>query len=208
MHNGKEKQQEKAIRQATCIAARIPARQSRSLPLGKCYVNDYKNAAGLAVVVVTRLHPNGNVTWALYEVDMYCLGVKDAFVRVNEPPTRFQKRLDELNGSFGLVETGYDVCHNMVYGAVEFAREAGINPVAEFSSARYLLEEDTDDIPLIEYEYGATTGIILSLIPRGVRNPILPCLKRTSEKETIPSSTTARLPSMFCHENYIPATMT
>ncbi|MDE6325423.1 MAG: DUF1186 family protein [Duncaniella sp.] len=156
--------------------------KARSLPLGKCYINDYKDAAGLAVVLVSRLHPNGNVTWALYEVDMYCLGVKDAFVHVNEPPTRFQKRLDELNGSFGLVETGYDVCHNMIYGAVEFAREAGINPVAEFSSARYLLEEDIDDIPLIEYEYGLDGRHHLVIHPEGDEKPYLAMLEKNLGK--------------------------
>lgn len=150
----------------------------RRLPVGKCYINDYKDAEGLAVVLVTRLHPNGNLTSALYEVDMYCLGVKNAFVFINEPPTRFQKRLSELENTFGLAETEYDVCHNMVYGAVEFAREAGINPVAEFSSGRYLLEEDTDDIPLIEYEYGLDGKHHLIINPKGDEKHYLAVLEK------------------------------
>ena len=37
---------------------------------------------------------------------------------------------------------------------MEFAEEVGIKPCKEFALTRYFLDEDTDDVPLIEYEFG------------------------------------------------------
>ncbi|MBO7102159.1 MAG: DUF1186 domain-containing protein, partial [Bacteroidaceae bacterium] len=39
-------------------------------------------------------------------------------------------------------------------GAIAFAEEAGIKPDKSFNLTQYMLEEDTDEVPLIEYEYG------------------------------------------------------
>lgn len=55
---------------------------------------------------------------------------------------------------FPLKEVSYNEAHNMVWGAIAFAEEAGIEPCKEFALAQYFLEDDTDDIPLIEYDYG------------------------------------------------------
>lgn len=44
--------------------------------------------------------------------------------------------------------------HNWIYGAIAWANEAGISPHKSFSVTQYMLEEDTEDIPLIEYEFG------------------------------------------------------
>lgn len=44
--------------------------------------------------------------------------------------------------------------NNIIYGAMAFAEDGGIKPVKEFDPAGYILEEDTDDIPLIEYDFG------------------------------------------------------
>jgi hypothetical protein len=46
------------------------------------------------------------------------------------------------------------VVHNWIYGAIAWANEAGISPHKSFSVTQYMLEEDTEDIPLIEYEFG------------------------------------------------------
>ena len=53
-----------------------------------------------------------------------------------------------------LRECSYEEAHNWVYGAIAWAEEAGIAPDKSFAITKYMLEEDTDDVPLIEYEFG------------------------------------------------------
>ena len=48
----------------------------------------------------------------------------------------------------------YDEAHNCIYGAIAFAEEAGIEPDKSFKITQYMLDEDDDNIPLIEYKYG------------------------------------------------------
>lgn len=110
---------------------------------------------GLTNIAVLRKHPQGKVTGAMFLVDTLCLGVKDAVVFV-------RKDMDELKENFlffdeyneDVRKISYEEAHNRIYGAIAFAEEAGIEPCKEFNLAQYILEEDTDDIPLIEYEYG------------------------------------------------------
>lgn len=40
----------------------------------------------MAFVLVTRKHVNGNLTFGGFQVDLHCLGVKDAFCNFNFSP--------------------------------------------------------------------------------------------------------------------------
>ena len=62
--------------------------------------------------------------------------------------------LKQYRDHTGLEEITYDEAHNIVWGAISFAEDAGISPCKDFTTAQYVLEEDTDDIPLIDYEFG------------------------------------------------------
>ena len=128
--------------------------KARSLKIGKCYISDGFDDVGEGHIIVTRLHTGGNVSAGVFLVDKYCLGVKDSFYRLRMPDYEFEEMLDAYNGGLGLDEISYEEAHNRIYGAVAYAEEAGIAPDKSFSLTQYLLEEDTDDIPLIEYEYG------------------------------------------------------
>lgn len=129
--------------------------RARKLPIGKCYVNNNWKNEGMAHVVVTRNRPNGNFVVGVYLVDTYCMGVKDAFCHNDFDSDHIEEILGRMDGGgFGMKEIPYIEAHNIIYGGIAFAEDAGIPPVKDFSLARYVLEEDTDDIPLIEYEYG------------------------------------------------------
>lgn len=125
--------------------------KARSLEIGTCYVSDDIRTVGEGYVVVSRLHNGGRVSVGVYLVDAYCLGVKDSFYRLRMDPEDFDELIDTMPN---VNECSYEEAHNWVYGAIAFAEEAGIAPSKNFGLSQYLLEEDTDDIPLIEYEFG------------------------------------------------------
>lgn len=123
----------------------------RSLEIGKCYITDDIEECGEGHIVVTRKHTGGRISAAFYLVDILCLGVKDSFYHLRLEETELEDLLDN-----GLVfrECAYEEAHNWIYGAISWAEGAGIEPHKSFAITQYMLEEDTDDIPLIEYEYG------------------------------------------------------
>lgn len=126
--------------------------KGRTLPIAVCYISGNWQHQGIAHIVVARQHQSGNFTIGNYLVDIFCLGVKDADSRFNIPPEELDELADHL---FNCTEITYNEVHNIIYGALAFAKEeADIEPHPDFELAQYLLEEDTDEIPLIEYEFG------------------------------------------------------
>lgn len=126
--------------------------KARSLEIGSCYVTEEMKEHGEGHVIVSRRHKGGKVSVAFYLVDLWCLGVKDSFYRLRMEEEEFKEMVEKYK--MGLRECSYEEAHNWVYGAIAFAEEAGIMPDKSFNLTQYMLEEDTDDIPLIEYDFG------------------------------------------------------
>jgi len=129
--------------------------RARSLAIFECRVNDDWKDNGIANVIVARKHTNGNVTVAIYLVDLYCLGVKDTMYMFNIDENKYREKLHNFPGGNVLSEIDYTLAHNIVFAAIEFAGDYGFSPHKTFTSlTKYILEEDTDEIELIEIECG------------------------------------------------------
>lgn len=129
--------------------------KGRSLPVYKCYLNKDWQEAGMATIIISRLRPDGRYVGASYLVDTFCLGVKDAYVCIDLEEDDLKDWVDRHSESGEITEVSYPEVHNLILGAIEFAEEGGVTPCKEYETeAQYLLSEDTEDIPLIEYEYG------------------------------------------------------
>ena len=140
----------------------------KSIPLDKCYANENWAETGLAHVMVTRRRKDGNLSVAGFLIDTWCLGVKDVFYEMKIDEDRLKDILRSQKDSGILAnEIGYVEAHNLILGAVEFAEEAGIEPHPQFDIAANILEEDTDFIPLINYEFGKNGKYLLMVSDSG-----------------------------------------
>jgi len=130
--------------------------RARKLPIYKCLINENWKETALAHVFVARQHVNGNVTLGVYLIDIYCLGVKDTFYRFNTDEWELDKLTDGMMDFSGekMVECDYNLAHNIIFGAMEFADEFGIAPDKEFEVTQMILEEDDENIPLMDIEFG------------------------------------------------------
>lgn len=127
----------------------------RTLPIYECLVRSDWEETKLTTVTVARNHTNGNITVCSYLVDLLCLGVKDSMYLFNVPVHKYEEFKEKVNGEMEMTEVDYALAHNIVYAGVEFAEEFGFKPHKDFESVtKYMLEEDTEDIELIEIECG------------------------------------------------------
>ncbi len=124
------------------------------MPIGKCYITPNWEETGISQIIVSRVRPSGNIAIGIFLVDTFCVGIKDATYYANMSEPEFEDLIGHFQQGPGLEEISYNEAHNIIYGAIGFAEDAGIKPAKGFRIAGYILEEDTDDIPLIEYEYG------------------------------------------------------
>ena len=146
----------------------------RSVAIGKCYMSSGRDA-GLITVIVSRQHTGGNISMASFLVDLFCMGVTDADYKMRISPMEFQSL---INQAPDMSECSYEEAHNRIYGAIAFAEDAGISPCKEFALAQYFLEEDTEKIALIEYEYGKNGKHFLMAHNLQELNTYLPLLKK------------------------------
>ena len=150
----------------------------RSVEIGTCYISPSIQETGLGHVVVTRRHTGGNVSVGCYLVDTFCLGVKDSFYHLRMTPYEFSCLMEPLDRE-GIEECSYEEAHNWIYGAIDFAEEGGIKPDKSFALTKYILEEDTDDVPLIEYEFGKDGKHLLFVHSVLEAGKYLPTLRKT-----------------------------
>lgn len=125
--------------------------RARTLPLDQCFVNADWKETGLANVIVTRKHTNGNFTFGVYLVDMYALGTKDTFFNFNQPISV----INEILSGADFVQLDYDLAHNIIYGGNEYAEDHGFKIHKDFAKlTQYILEIDDERVPLIDLEFG------------------------------------------------------
>lgn len=173
----KKKNKKNQQTQQPLSAEKFIQQRARLSKIGPCYVYDRLEEDGEGHVIVSRLHGNGWVTVGYYLVDIWCLGVKDTFYHYRLTTDEFSEFIEKY--PLGLRECSYEEAHNWIYGAIAFAEEASISPHKSFKLTRYILEEDTDDIPLIEYEFGKDGKHFLVAKSQQEANLYLPLLQRT-----------------------------
>ena len=132
--------------------------KARTLPIYKCLISENWETSKLATIVVMRKHNNGNVTAGIYLVDLLALGTKDTFFEFSINEKEF---LEKASANM-LVEADYTLVHNIIYGANAFALENGFRLHRDFlNTTQFILEEDTEEIPFIEIEFGQNGKPIL-----------------------------------------------
>ncbi len=128
--------------------------RARNLEIGKCYVNSNWSEIAEATILISRKHKQGGTTFGIYLVDLAMKGITDTFYNFNMSALEYASFLQDFTSKGEIVEADYVLVHNIIYGAIEFGEENGFKPHKDFSVSQYILEEDTDDIPLMEIEFG------------------------------------------------------
>jgi len=127
--------------------------RARSLPLEACYINEKWKDLGLASIIIVRKHTTGNLTIGIYLVDIFALGTKDTFFRFNVEPLQLEEILEHAS-SEKMIQVDYVLVHNIIFGANAFAEDNGYKVCKEFTLTQNILEEDTDEIELMDIEFG------------------------------------------------------
>ncbi|HAH22829.1 MAG TPA: hypothetical protein DCL77_03560, partial [Prolixibacteraceae bacterium] len=130
-------------------------KKARTLPIYECLVSSEWEEVKMCTVVIAREHVNGSITFCTYVVDLGCLGVKDSMFQFNVSVIQYRDILEKLGTEMEMVNIDYALAHNIVLAGVEYAAEFGFKPCKEYESiTKFMLEEDTDEIELIEIECG------------------------------------------------------
>jgi hypothetical protein len=154
MKKGEKKKQQKALKRRTesglqrqmrrAIGSPSPLvylRQARNYPIEGCWIRRDWKATGLAVIVLARRQPNGNVIFGNYLVDRYCLGLKNTFFDADVAPEVFKHSfLPKVFQGQKPLAISPALAHEIIYGAIEYAAHFGFKPQRDFRDSQYILD--------------------------------------------------------------------
>jgi hypothetical protein len=108
---------------------------------------------GMGQLVLARRAPGGKLACAVFLVDVYCLGVKNAFWRMMDNAA-YKESIAKLDRCGRLQEVTPEFFAKLVYGAVEYAQSAGFGPHPDYRTARLLLAGIDPSRCPDEFEFG------------------------------------------------------
>ncbi len=148
----KERQKTLVKQKHRGLAERLAA--TASAPILDCLFPEGTWDTGMGQVLISRELPNGQVAFAMFLVDIYCLGVKDAFGDILPRGTYKEKLLDRLDEQYEMVGIAPAAARKLVEGAVEYAGRLGLHPHSDYFRVNSIFGDIDADECEEEFEYG------------------------------------------------------
>jgi hypothetical protein len=148
----KAERRELAQRGPQDLAARLG--RTAVAPILHCRLTDGTWETGMGQVLVSRQLSNGNVAFAVFLIDVYCLGVKNVMADI---VSRTKYDLDlyaKLADRYTLLPISPESARKLVEGAVEYARDLGFAPHTDYHAAKMIFGDISVEASAEEYRFG------------------------------------------------------
>lgn len=119
----KRKQKQQQARKAAALSPL--ERIAKSGGQLECYVNDDWAENGMANVQVLGQAPGGQLAHAAFLIDVWCVGLKDAYGHRQVLRSEFDDHLDRMNEQLDMVRIPDAEAKRLVAGGIQFARRNG-----------------------------------------------------------------------------------
>lgn len=128
---------------------------ARELPVHECLINPQWKEEGMATILISRKQTDGKLAFGTFMVDTFCLGLKNTFCNANITLDEYENTFKEKMYSLtSYIECDIDLAHQIIYGAIDFAKELGFEPQRDFKLSRYILEEPSGKHSSAHLEFG------------------------------------------------------
>jgi hypothetical protein len=109
---------------------------------------------GIGWVCLSREMPNSLVAFAVFLVDRYCLGVKDAFADIAGRFTYDSKIVRKMRSDFESENLEPAAVRKLIEGAVAYARSLGLHPHPDYQKAKHIFGDINAAECTDEFEFG------------------------------------------------------
>jgi hypothetical protein len=118
-----------------------------------CMVTEGIFDIGIGYVVLGRTISPTKVATGVFLVDVYCLGVKNAYYaeRTHE---QLREMIDRIKGDDPIVDIAPECARKIVDGALAYAKEFGFTPHVDYPPAGALFGDIDVGVCRTEYEFG------------------------------------------------------
>jgi hypothetical protein len=105
---------------------------AREYPIMGCWIMKDWHEEGITPVVIARQQEADKVIFAVYLVDIYCLGVKDAYANADMSLRKFHNELPRMCAN-DPEPCSVELAHEIIYGGIEYAERYGFKPHIDFT---------------------------------------------------------------------------
>jgi hypothetical protein len=110
-------------------------------PVIGCFIGKNWQDAGMSNVIVARKAFDGSIIAGVYLVDIWCLGVKDAYSRKKLDSDDLRYLCNTIaQASDGVMEISYEDARSIILGSVNYAAKIGIQPHPDWNSNSNMVE--------------------------------------------------------------------
>jgi hypothetical protein len=151
----KAKRQEKrtSLTNRDSVDPTIRMRRAEKWPVARALMSKELWNIGIGYLVLARREGEGRLVFSTFLVDVYCLGVKDAFWRTGSSAD-LDDLVERIEGSQDLVPIKPECLVKILRGAVDYANALGFHPHRDFKHAAMLLQGIDPADCAEEFTYG------------------------------------------------------
>jgi hypothetical protein len=160
-----KRQRKQAKRKKTVVAkvssggtsAQAMAVRYSRFPVHETAATNTLEDQGIGNLLFSRIAPDGSVGVAVILLDVYCLGVKDAFFTIFDSDAAYEAfKAQRLSRQ---PDAAFDVYHpscmrKLIEGAIAYARQFGFEPHPDYKKAAPILGDSESTACPQRFEYG------------------------------------------------------
>lgn len=143
LQHKREKKKKKHQAKRSGLPVKTPVVNYSTWPIYECWVSAGLWDVGIGHVVISRKNNTFNVAVGVYLIDVFCLGVKNCFLRITDQGD-YQMLLDHIQRTgedLQLMDAVY--ANTLIYKAAAYANQFGFKPHYDFAKAKSLLKNIT-----------------------------------------------------------------
>lgn len=147
----KAKRRELKRRESLGLPARL--REAASCPIVDCRLGEAFFDQGMAQLLVSRRLPGGQIAFALFLIDRYCLGVKNAFAKI-DAAAEYAQVIEQIEEVDNYLELEPAEARALVDDAVAFAASYGFSPHPDYRQAKGIFGDVDAETASRRFDFG------------------------------------------------------
>ena len=124
-------------------------------PVHECWeaVELFDDMRGIGSVLMTRKAEHGQIVLGVFLLDVYCLGIKDAYIRLM-PEAQYRHQLEQIKRGQKLAKTSPERARKLIEDTEAYARELGFEPHKDYQGAKKIFGDIDSGACQDTFEFG------------------------------------------------------
>jgi tetratricopeptide (TPR) repeat protein len=122
-------------------------------PIHECWISTSLFEEGMGHVLISRRLTNGDIAFGFFLLDLYCLGIKDCFLKI-EPEFAYNDFKVQSERRFTIENIHQTCAVKLIEGAVDYAKNLGFKPYKDYKKDKLIIGDIDSSLCPTSYEYG------------------------------------------------------